>query len=86
MTSSNKPLRGETTNTAQFAKERLHVIMAFQRGSGSSISPTCLADLQNEITAVVSRYSKVEPHHILVNIERQDGLEVLDMKVELHST
>jgi cell division topological specificity factor len=33
--------------------------------------------------AVISKYIKINPEDIKVNLERQDNLEVLEVKIEL---
>jgi septum formation topological specificity factor MinE len=33
--------------------------------------------------AVISKYVKIDPSHLKVNVERQDNLEVLEVKIEL---
>jgi len=33
--------------------------------------------------AVISKYVKVDPNDIKVNLERQDSLEVLEVKIEI---
>ena len=33
--------------------------------------------------AVISKYVKIDPQHLKVNFERQDELEVLEVKIEL---
>jgi cell division topological specificity factor len=73
----------EKIKPACVAKERLQIILALQRSSSSLISPHYLSHLQDELVAVVSKYVKVELSNITVNIERQDGLEILEVKVEL---
>ena len=72
----------EKKNTASVAKERLQLILAHERvGRGSS--PTYLSDLQRELLAVISKYVKVDLQDIKVQMERQDNLEVLQVKIEL---
>jgi cell division topological specificity factor len=36
--------------------------------------------------AVISKYVSIRPDDIRVNVERQDDLEVLDIKIELPET
>ncbi len=42
-----------------------------------------MPDLQRELIAVISKYIKINPDDIKVNLERQDNLEVLEVKIEL---
>lgn len=73
---------GEKKRTASVAKERLQLILAHER-SARSASPTYLADLQRDLLAVISKYIAVDPNDIRVHMERQDNLEVLQVKIEL---
>jgi cell division topological specificity factor len=75
-------LLGEKKKTASVAKERLQIILAHER-SGRQRRPDYLAALQRELVAVISKYVSVKPDDIRVNLERQDDLEVLDIKIEL---
>ena len=72
----------EKKSTASVAKERLQLILAHER-VGRNASPTYLADLQRELLAVISKYVSVDLQDIKVQMERQDNLEVLQVKIEL---
>lgn len=76
-------LLGEKKKTASVAKERLQIILAHERGGRSVIRPDYLPALQRELVAVISKYVSINPEHIKVNLERQDTLEVLEVKIEL---
>ncbi|MGJ7545203.1 cell division topological specificity factor MinE [Variovorax sp. LT1R16] len=76
-------LLGEKKKTASVAKERLQIILAHERSSLSAKRPEYLADLQRELVAVISKYVSISPEDIKVHLERQDDLEVLDIKIEL---
>ena len=76
-------LLGETKKTASVAKERLQIILAHERSSLSAKRPDYLADLQRELVAVISKYVSIKSEDIKVNFERQDDLEVLEVKIEL---
>jgi len=73
---------GEKKNTASVAKERLQLILAHER-NGRSASPDYLPQLQRELVAVISKYVSINPDDIKVHMERQDNLEVLEVKIEL---
>ena len=73
--------RGQKKPTASLAKERLQLIIAHERSSGGS--PDYLPQLQKELVDVISKYVKINPEDISVNLERQDTLEVLEVKIEL---
>ncbi|MBI5335783.1 MAG: cell division topological specificity factor MinE [Burkholderiales bacterium] len=73
---------GEKKKSATVAKERLQLILAHER-TGRSASPDYLPELQRELVAVISKYVSVNPDDIKVSMERQDNLEVLEVKIEL---
>jgi cell division topological specificity factor len=75
-------LLGEKKKTASVAKERLQIILAHER-SGRTRRPDYLPALQRELLAVISKYVSIKPDDIKVHLERQDNLEVLEVKIEL---
>ena len=74
---------GEKKKTASVAKERLQMILMHERSGQNAAEPDYLPDLQRELIAVISKYIKINPADIKVNLERQDNLEVLELKIEL---
>ena len=75
---------GEKKKTASVAKERLQIILAHERSGGLAANePDYLPDLQRELVAVIGKYIKINPDDIKVQLERQDNLEVLEVKIEL---
>lgn len=74
---------GEKKKSASVAKERLQIILAHERSGRNAAAPDYLPDLQRELIAVISKYVKINPADIKVNVERQDNLEVLEVKIEL---
>ena len=79
-------LLGEKKKTASVAKERLQIILAHERGARGGRRPDYLPALQRELVAVISKYVSIKPDDIRVNLEKQDDLEVLDIKIELPET
>ena len=79
-------LLGEKKKSASVAKERLQIILARERIGGSSAQPDYLPALQRELMAVVSKYVSINPDDIKVQLERQDNLEVLEVKIALPET
>ncbi|MDD2923761.1 cell division topological specificity factor MinE [Rhodoferax sp.] len=77
---------GEKKKTASLAKERLQIILAHERSGRNPAEPDYLPDLQRELIAVISKYVKINQEDIKVNLERQDNLEVLEVKIELPET
>lgn len=75
-------LLGEKKKSASVAKERLQLIIAHERVGGR---PTAdyLPALQKELVAVISKYVKISNDDIRVSLERQDELEVLEVKIEI---
>ena len=77
---------GEKKKTASIAKERLQIILAHERAGRNASQPDYLPALQKELIAVISKYVQINPDDIKVNLERQDNLEVLEVKIELPDT
>jgi cell division topological specificity factor len=76
-------LLGEKKKTASVAKERLQIILAHERSSLSGKRPDYLPELQRELIAVISKYVSIKAEDIKVHLEKQDDLEVLEVKIEL---
>ena len=76
-------LLGEKKKSASVAKERLQIILARERVGGESGKPDYLPALQKELMAVISKYVDINPNDIKVQLERQENLEVLEVKIEL---
>jgi len=74
-------LLGEKKTSASVAKDRLQLILINERGDG--ITPDYLPRLQKELVEVISRYVKINPEAIKVNLDRQDSLEILEVKIEM---
>ncbi len=76
-------LLGEKKKTASVAKERLQIILAHERSGRGNSRPDYLPALQRELVAVISKYVSINADDIKVHLERQDNLEVLEVKIEL---
>ena len=76
-------LLGEKKTTASVAKERLQIILAHERNGRSPGAPDYLPALQRELVAVISKYVQIDSSDLQVHFERQDNLEVLEVKIEL---
>ena len=74
---------GEKKKTASVAKERLQIILAHERSGRGASRPDYLPALQRELVAVISKYVSIRAEDIKVHLERQDNLEVLEVKIEL---
>jgi cell division topological specificity factor len=67
--------------TASVAKERLRIIVAQERSTRDG--PDYLPLLRREILEVIRKYVNVDPEAIQINLEREDGQEVLELSVAL---
>lgn len=76
-------LLGEKKKSANIAKERLQIILAHERSGRGASRFDYLPELQRDLVAVISKYVSIKPEDIKVNLERQDNLEVLEVKIEL---
>ena len=76
-------LLGEKKKTASVARERLQIILAHERSGRGSAKPDYLPALQRELLAVISKYVSINAEDLKVHFERQDNLEVLEVKIEL---
>src|SRR5690606_25686574 len=70
-----------TPPSASVAKERLRIIVAQERSTRGG--PDYLPLLRRELLEVIRQYVKVEPDAVKVNVEREDGREVLELSVSL---
>ena len=68
-------LLGEKKKSASVANER----------AGGHAPADYLPALQRELVAVISKYVKISSDDIRVSLERQDDLEVLEVKIEIPS-
>ena len=76
-------LIGEKKKTASVAKERLQIILAHERSGRDTAEPDYLPALQRDLIEVISRYININPEDIKVQLDREDNLEVLEVKIEL---
>jgi cell division topological specificity factor len=76
-------LLGEKKKTASVAKERLQIILAHERAGRNAGQPDYLPALQRDLVAVIGKYIKIDPRDIKLHLEKQDNLEVLEVKIEL---
>ncbi len=70
-----------TPPTANLARERLRIIVAQERSSRGA--PDYLPLLRREVLEVIRKYVNVDPEAIQINLEREDGHEVLEFSVAL---
>ena len=67
--------------SANLAKERLRIIVAQERSTRNA--PDYLPLLRRELLEVIRKYVNVDPDAIQVNLEREEGQEVLELSVTL---
>ncbi len=67
--------------SAQFAKERLQIIIAHERGEQDK--PDYLAALQQDILDVIAKYVAIDTSQVKVELERKDGCSILELNVML---
>jgi cell division topological specificity factor len=79
-------LLGEKKKTASVAKERLQIILAHERSGRNPAEPDYLPALQRDLIAVIGKYVKINPEDIKVQLDREENLEVLEVKIELPDT
>jgi cell division topological specificity factor len=78
-----KFFRGEkSSNTAKTAKDRLMLAVAYQR-SGQANGPAYLPRLREELLGVVRKYIQVSDEAVQFSVQREDGLEVLELNITL---
>ena len=70
-----------TPPTANLAKERLRIIVAQERGTRGA--PDYLPLLRRELLEVIRKYVNVDPEAIQINLDKDDGHEVLELSVAL---
>ena len=71
--------------TAAIAKDRLQIIVARER-SITRDAPDYLPALQQELLQVIAKYELIDLNQVHVNLERDDGREVLELEIVLHDT
>jgi cell division topological specificity factor len=78
-----KFFRGDKpSNTAKTAKDRLMLAVAYQR-SGQANGPAYLPKLREELLGVVRKYIQVSDEAVQFSVQREDGLEVLELNITL---
>jgi cell division topological specificity factor len=71
-----------TTKSASLAKDRLSVIVARER-VGTRGGPDYLAQLQQELLAVLAKYEKIDLQHVSVSLDSTGGCDVLELNILL---
>jgi len=71
MTSLFERLSGHKPKSADQAKERLKLVLIHDR---TDLTPEALANLQDELLQVISRYVEIDPETVRISMT-QDGRE-----------
>ena len=74
-------LKRKPEPSAGVAKERLRIIVAQERSTRGG--PDYLPLLRNELLEVIRKYVNVDPAAVQINVEREDGQEILEFSVAL---
>lgn len=77
-----KFFRGDKPSSAKVAKDRLMLAVAYQR-SGQANGPAYLPKLREELLGVVRKYVQVSDEAVQFSVQREDGLEVLELNITL---
>ena len=67
--------------TASVAKERLQIIVAYERGQRSQ--PDYLPALQKELVEVIRKYVNIETDQVQVALENQGSCSILELNITL---
>ncbi|MBT9382441.1 cell division topological specificity factor MinE [Pseudooceanicola sp. CBS1P-1] len=70
--------------SAETAKDRLQILLAHERSSGSG-TPDYLPQLQRDIIEVVKKYIQVEQDDVEIRMERGNELSSLEINIEVPS-
>ena len=75
--------------SAQTARDRLMVAVAWQRdqdgrnATATDDGPSYLPQMRDESLAVIRKYVQVADSAVKVNVQHEDGLDVLEMNITL---
>jgi cell division topological specificity factor len=70
-----------SARSADTAKERLQVLLALERRSGSG--PNFLPQLQDEILEVIKKYVEIDNDKVTVEVDRRPEVSMLGINIEL---
>lgn len=79
-----KLFKAQHKSAASQAKERLQILLAHERSDRTA--PDFLPQLQHEIVQVIGKYMKVDADKIAVKLDRNDGVSMLEVNIELPSS
>jgi cell division topological specificity factor len=73
--------RTSKASSASLAKERLQILVAYERSSDKQ--PSYLPELQKELLAVIQKYVNVNKDAMTINLEQNDNRETLELNIVL---
>lgn len=74
-------LRKKKTDSASMAKERLQILVAYERNQRNA--PEYLPKLQQEILDVIRKYVDIEQDQVAVQLDNSDDCSVLELNITL---
>lgn len=83
MASLIERLFGKRTTSAGTARDRLQIIMAYERNDDSKPVADYIPALKKELLEVLSKYVSVKPEDIKITQEEQNGVDVLALNITL---
>ena len=69
-------------SSAPVARERLQILLAHERADRGG-QPDLLANLREEILAVIAKHVTVNQDHVRVSMDRGDKVSLLEIDVEV---
>lgn len=82
--------KSRKTPSASMARDRLMMVVAYQReedgrrpSAAADSRPSYLPAMREELLAVVRKYVSVPDSAVQVNLQKESGLEVLEMNITL---
>lgn len=74
-------LRKKKPSTASVAKERLQIILSHENARANE--PDYLPELKRELLQVISKYTHIDLDEITVQLDKEDGCDILEVNVVL---
>ncbi len=67
--------------SANFAKDRLQILLAHERSERNS--PDYLPQMRQEILDVIAKYVKIDKEQLQISVDEENGFEVLELNLVL---
>ena len=72
--------------SANIAKDRLHIIIAQERGDENNNTPDFLPLLRKDILDAIAKYTKINLDEVKVDLQCKDNNSILELNVVLPET